>query len=112
MKSADIDKLKRVIHVWASNLDYGIKVYFFGSRLNGMATKESDLDIAIEFLGPRDIDPRLLWNELADEWQDYLSEVTGLIVDLHLYVRGRETYVELSIGKLSQVLFEPGETRN
>ncbi len=107
MHPDDFEKLKDLITHWASANGYRIRVYLFGSRLQGLSTEESDLDLAIEFLEHTEIDSERLWNELADGWQDHLSRAIGLTVDLQLYSRSKTTYLELAVNTESKVLFEP-----
>ncbi len=35
---------------WASTVPFRIRIYLFGSRINGFPQEDSDLDIALEFL--------------------------------------------------------------
>ena len=107
MHPDDFEELRDLITTWASNIGRRIRVYLFGSRLQGVSTEESDLDLAIEFLDHNEVDSELLWDELADGWQDYLSTLIGLTVDLQLYLRSAATYLELAVNTESKVLFEP-----
>ena len=107
MHPDDLEELKDLITTWASDIGYRIRVYLFGSILQGDSTEESDIDLAIEFLEHNEIDSKRLWNEFADGWQDYLSNAIGLTVDLQLYLKSRATYLEIAVNTESKVLFEP-----
>ena len=60
----NIECLKQIITEWASELPYKINVYGYGSQFKGSAKKESDVDLAVEFLEP------MSENHLTFLWMD------------------------------------------
>lgn len=106
MGSLERAELRAIIDDWASNLEYRVRVYLFGSRLTGASREGSDLDLAIEFLEPMDSDPLAIWKEVDEKWQDYLSHATGLSVDLQLYLGDRTPFLKSRLRDSSEILFE------
>jgi len=103
----DLENIKKIILNWASSINYRIKVYLFGSRLKGTHRPDSDLDLAIEFL---DLwhDAVLLWFDYHEQWQNELSELTDLKVDLQLYDLENEN-IRAYIKENSTIIFESME---
>jgi predicted nucleotidyltransferase len=100
----DHENLKEIIFNWASTLPVKVRVYLFGSRLKGTAKSDSDLDIAIEFL---ESDDDLMWFDYHDKWQGYLTDKTGLSVDLQLYEGDRSPHLKKYLNDSSIILYEP-----
>jgi predicted nucleotidyltransferase len=103
----NIEDLNEIVHKWASGLDFRIKVYLFGSRLKGTHRADSDLDLAIEFLDSWH-NTTLLWFDFHEQWQNELSELTGLKVDLQLYDFENEN-IRAYIKEKSVLIFEEPE---
>jgi predicted nucleotidyltransferase len=107
----DVEKLKQFISPWASSLDFRIKIYFYGSRLTGKSTPESDYDLAIEFLDPW-VDTTLAWFDYHDQWQTNLSKITKSKIHLELYDDGN-VFVKKYVTEKSIIVFEsPEELEN
>ncbi|MBF0611566.1 MAG: nucleotidyltransferase domain-containing protein [Magnetococcales bacterium] len=78
-----------IIHQLLNNLPHLLAIYAFGSRMNGHAGVESDLDLAV--LSEGKSNPVLLWH-LAGE----LSELAGCPVDL-VDLRAASTVMQYQI---------------
>lgn len=78
---------------WASTVPFNIKVYLFGSYINGVPTSESDLDIALEFKDKEQIEDREhLWFKFHSYWEKQLIKLLPNIkIHLCLY-DGAEYY--------------------
>jgi predicted nucleotidyltransferase len=71
---------------WASGVPYSIKVYLFGSRINGTPRDDSDLDIALEFKDEEEIKDRVhLWFKFHSYWEKQLTRLLPCKVHLCLY---------------------------
>jgi len=107
----NIKDLNEIIHKWASDLDFRIKVYLFGSRLKGTHRPDSDLDLAIEFLDSWH-DAALLWFDYHEQWQRELSKIIGLKVHLELYDKGNQSIRAYVNGKAVIIFESPEEPEN
>lgn len=107
----DVKRLSKIITPWAAGLNYRIRIYFFGSRLKGTHKRDSDLDLAVEFLDPL-IDSEVMWHAVGDQWTKELSALTGLNARpqvLNEHSEPVNTYVK----ECSVILFEsPAEPEN
>lgn len=103
----DIEKLKHFITPWASSLDFRIRIYFYGSRLTGNNSHESDYDLAIEFLAPW-VDTVLAWFDYHDKWQTDLSKITRSKIHLELY-DDENINVKKYVKEKSVIIFESPE---
>lgn len=80
---------------WASTVPYNIRVYLFGSHINGAPRPGSDLDIALEFKDEEDIKDRIhLWFKFHSYWEKQLIRLLPCKVHLCLY-DGKQYYIEL-----------------
>lgn len=58
---------------WASTIPFNIKIYLFGSYINGAPRSDSDLDIALEFKDNEEIENRVrLWFQFHGYWENQL----------------------------------------
>lgn len=80
----DIRQLIPAICTWASKIQFSVKIYLFGSRINGVPHENSDLDIAIEFIGMREEERTRIWFKFDDSWNEQL--VTILPYKPHLCI--------------------------
>jgi predicted nucleotidyltransferase len=86
MMTDDIKQLIPIIQGWAATVPYPIKIYLYGSRINGTPSPDSDLDMALEFLDHEDIENRmLLWFRHHDYWTKQLSRILPYPPQLCLY---------------------------
>ncbi len=107
----DIEKLKQFISPWASSLHFRIRIYFYGSRLTGNNSLESDYDLAIEFLDPW-VDTGLTWFDYHEQWQANLSKITKSKIHLELY-DDENVHVKKYVKEKSVIIFEsPEEPEN
>lgn len=102
----DIENLKKIIVDWASKLPYKVNVYMFGSRVKRTEKRDSDLDIAIEFLD--EDDAWLLWFGLYEKWQKDLSCRIGMEVDLQLYEGDESEHLQSYLNEASMLLYSSG----
>ena len=101
------EELQEKISNWALNLDFRIKIYFYGSRLKGTHSLESDYDLAIEFLDAW-IHRTLRWMDYHDQWQNELSKITDSKVHLELY-DAKNVNVRRYVNDKSVTIFESPE---
>ena len=84
------------------------RIYFYGSCQQGTERPDSDLDLAIEFLGPME-DGEALANRMVfhEGWEKFLEGELGMEVQLELY-RGREftSCVHQYLEEISEVIYE------
>jgi len=78
-----------ILQVLRSNVSNLLAVYAFGSRMQGTATLESDLDLAVLVAGY--VQPLLLWELSGD-----LADLAGCSVDL-LDLRAASTVMQYQI---------------
>ncbi len=97
-------ELQQTISNWASNLEFRVRIYFYGSRLNGKSTIESDLDLALEFLEGW-VNRTLIWMDFHDLWERELSKITNLKVHLELY-DAENIHVRSYVRNKSIIIFE------
>ena len=83
---AVVDRLVSQLQVWLPDL---LAVYGFGSRVQGTARPDSDLDMAVLVAGYAD--PVQLW-----QWSGELADVAGCAVDL-LDLRAASTVMQYQI---------------
>ena len=83
---AVVDRLVSQLQVWLPDL---LAVYGFGSRVQGTARPDSDLDMAVLVAGYAD--PVQLW-----QWSGELADVAGCMVDL-LDLRAASTVMQYQI---------------
>ena len=102
----NVENLKKIIENWASKLPYKVNIYMFGSRMKGTSKRDSDLDIAIEFLDENDA--WLLWFALYEKWQKDLSCQIGVKVDLQLYEGDESEHLQLYLNEASMLLYSSG----
>ena len=81
-----VDRLVYKLQSWLPDL---LAVYGFGSRVQGTARLDSDLDMAVLVAGRAD--PVLLW-----QWAGELADVAGCTVDL-LDLRAASTVMQYQI---------------
>jgi predicted nucleotidyltransferase len=73
------------IRAWAERTDSVREVWLFGSRSRGEATDESDIDLAIVLMPPKERHDWALGNYEAladDHWQPELARLVGRHVSL------------------------------
>ena len=77
------------IRKWASQTASVKEVWLFGSRANGRARPDSDIDLAIELMPPAGNHDWALgsYTRFGDEWQRELAKITGRHVSLELMDR-------------------------
>ena len=83
---AVISRLVRQLQAWLPGL---LAVYGFGSRVQGTARPDSDLDMAVLVAGY--VDPVCLW-----QWSGELADIAGCSVDL-LDLRAASTVMQYQI---------------
>ena len=74
----DLEKIKKILKEYKKELEekYNVKsIAIFGSYVRGTQTKESDIDILVEFKKPITLIQFI-------KLENYLSELLGLKVDL------------------------------
>ncbi|MDD2801163.1 hypothetical protein A1359_18500 [Methylomonas lenta] len=70
----DIEEAATIVAKWAEQKKEISKVQFFGSRVKGTHTSESDLDVAIELVSNLDESGGLsIWMRSSDLWTEELN---------------------------------------
>jgi predicted nucleotidyltransferase len=100
-------ELQQKISNWASTVDFRVRIYFYGSRLKGKSTIESDLDLALEFLEGW-VNRTLTWMDFHDQWESELSKRTNLKVHLELH-DAENFHVRSYVREKSMIIFESPE---
>jgi predicted nucleotidyltransferase len=72
------------LHRWAGRIGNVLELWIFGSRAEGRATPESDVDVALVLIPPDGKHNWALGNYGAfqSEWQQQLESIVGRDVDL------------------------------
>jgi predicted nucleotidyltransferase len=78
---------RAALALWAASKPTITALYVFGSYARGEAKPDSDLDLAVEFVGVGEADAELICN--AQAWKAELTRLTGITVK-HLYHRTAE----------------------
>ena len=82
----DIEQLVQIIQNWATTIPCNIKVYLFGSRINGTPRIDSDLDIGMELIDINNPEERMrIWFRLHDYWHKQLIRILPYAPHLCLY---------------------------
>ena len=84
-----LEGIERTVHLLQAQLPGLLAVYAFGSRVHGVATPQSDLDLAVLVAGYADV--HQLWS-LSGE----LADVAGCPVDL-LDLRAASTVMQYQV---------------
>ena len=87
-----LDKILKEIAAWAETEEVIWRVYFFGSRLKGTHSLDSDLDIALEIV--KGVGDTSFCAAFAFDKQDFISRIQPLSpfkIDLCLYAGSNET---------------------
>jgi len=83
-----------------------MNVYLFGSQSKDNATENSDIDIAVEFLDTlSDTERTLLWFDNHDNWENYLTKIVGVQVDLELYRGDASPKLKAALSESSILLY-------
>jgi predicted nucleotidyltransferase len=83
MMQGELERCARILAAWGEALPLKI-IYIFGSRVRGDATETSDLDVALEFEPPSQIDKKMSnWN--CENETDFaaLKGELGIPLSLH-----------------------------
>ena len=94
------------VNLWASQLPFKVRVYFFGSYYKGTAKPDSDLDLAVEFL-ENHVNAFLLWFDVHEKWQKELSRRFGVPVQLELYEGDKTPHLKKYLQEDSLIIYEP-----
>jgi predicted nucleotidyltransferase len=72
----NVSQYAPAIASWASMVPFRLRIYLFGSRINGIPRPDSDLDIALEFLDSSEIEDRTrLWFNFHGYWEKQLARI-------------------------------------
>lgn len=92
----DIEKLGKIVALWAESQSIVKRVHLFGSRVRGTHTCKSDLDVAVELIiEPSDSGPHTTWIANAEGLRSSISSYvpSTVAVDLQWYGGPIETPV-------------------
>jgi predicted nucleotidyltransferase len=112
---SDLERLANILAEWATKLPIK-RVYIFGSRVRRNETANSDLDVAIEFDPPPEVDATMWnWNHENDTNFAELKRALGVPLSLHCdpedsawpAIRAGAKKPVLSIGKVLCVITPP-----
>jgi predicted nucleotidyltransferase len=70
---------REALQKWASIHPTIDRLYVFGSRADGTASADSDLDLAFDFINVDEADAELIHN--AARWKAEIHRLTGLVVN-------------------------------
>ena len=99
---------------WASTVPFRIRIYLFGSRINGFPQEDSDLDIALEFLAQEEIENRItLWFKFHDYWEKQLCRLLSCKPHLVLFEGAKsEVLAKYLKNEPSYIIYESDNTNN
>lgn len=89
---------------WAQNHASIARLYVFGSRAKGTARPDSDLDVAIELNGST-AEALTEFHFESDLWRAELGALTGLTVDLQLFLYEETPTISAALAECCKLLF-------
>jgi len=108
LSKEDIQQLTQAAKKWAKGLPQKIKIWFFGSQINGRSTDDSDFDIAIQFSDEIEIlDRSFLWDEVQDRWKYDLEKIVRKKVHLVLYEPDQNYKLNDFLNENSILVYDP-----
>jgi predicted nucleotidyltransferase len=87
--ATELERYAKILAEWGASLPLR-KIYIFGSRVRGDATENSDLDVALEFDPPTQVDDRM-WNWTRENGTNFSALRKKLGVPLSLHADKQDT---------------------
>ncbi len=107
MNTSELKVLKKVITKWAKLKPFIIKVYLYGSKCKGTNSRNSDIDIAIEFK-PVGFDENCLtsWLFESEKWENEIQALLkGYKLHLEYYEPNNTPRVKEALGECNIILY-------